>query len=450
MRLIMKKWVVRFSLIGSIAFLGHHSTEAKSKPISLQEAINMALKDNLNIQIAAQTKKKAILSRKIDAFQIWLPQATCMLAYENSWLGSTQSSAQQNGAKTNAMQSHMRSKPVFTLQWELASLADKIFQTKIHHQNNVIYKLDAKKSIAKELQRVVMAYYKLALAQKKWKLSKNLIKLATARLKIEEEKLKVGRISKIDCLDAQLALKQVKLSLLERQEALKGKRRNLNVLLGKPLNEEIWVHPTISVQPIWDIQAVTKEKMVDLKVAIQEKKVAIAATELRRAKAHPLSCLNLLACFQSKGYTYNFEDEPFAFDATPSKWFGSIGIQIDIATLLLMPAKIKKAKIALHNATFALKQQKLALEDGLEDKKWQYHHALDAHSVAEEQLKISKQKLVFIREKYRLKQVKLLELREAEEATQKAEIDVVEHALKVKHAEFALYQLVGMFHQKLS
>ncbi|MDN5247114.1 MAG: TolC family protein [Candidatus Cardinium sp.] len=450
MRLIMKKWVVCFSIIGSIAFLGHHSTEAKNKPMSLQEAINMALKDNLNIQIAEQTKKQAILSRKIDTFQIWLPQATCMLAYDNSWLGSTQSSAQQNGTKTNAMQSHMRSEPFFTLQWTLASLADKIFQTKIHNQNNVIHKLDAKKSIAKELQQVVIAYYELALAEKKWTLSNNLIKLATARLKVEEEKLKIGRISKIDCLDAELALKQVKLSLLERQEALKGKRRSLNVLLGKPLNEETSVQSTISVQPIWDIQAVTKEKMVDLKVAIQEKQVAIATTELRRAKAYPLSCLNLLACFQSKGYTYNLEDKPFEFDATPSKWLGRIGIQIDIATLLLMPAKIKKAKIALHNATFTLKQQKLALEDGLEDKKWQYHHALDAHNVAEAQLKISKQKLVFIREKYRQKQFKLLALHEAEEATQKAEIDVIEHALKVKKAEFELYQLVGMFHQKLS
>lgn len=442
--LVIKKMILRLNMMCSVMLLAHGIAQAKNKSIALQEAINIALKDNFNIQIAENTKKQAILSDRIDNFSMWAPQATFMLAYESDWEPTTSIHSNKNSSETDALQFRIRSAPVFTFRWKLPSLFDKIFQAKIHCQNNALYKLIAKKSVEKELHQVVTVYYELALAQKKWELSNSLIKLATARLKLEEEKLRVGCISKIDYLDAQLALKQVKLALLERQEALKGKRRSLNLILGKPLNEETLVQSTISVQPIWDIKAV--EKVVDLETAIQEKQVAIAATELSRAKAFPLSCFNLSGSFLSRGYLYNLEDKTLYLNRNP-KWSGTIGVSMDIVTLLLMPARVKKARSVLNNAKFALKQKRLAVEDGLEDKKWKYRHALDAYKVAAEQLKISKQKLIFIREKYRLKQVKLLELHEAEEATQKVEIDLIEHAFKVKQAEFDLYRLVGMFHQ---
>ncbi|WP_432466057.1 TolC family protein [Candidatus Cardinium hertigii] len=418
----------------TIVLLGYDIAEAKKKPISLEEAIHMALKNNLNIQMADNTKKQAILSTKIDHFRLWAPQVTLKTNQINTW---------QSKYSIHTIES----RPIFSVEWQLTSLFDKILQAKIDGQNNALYILVAKKSVENELQKVVYAYYALALAQKKWALSNNLIKLATTRLNTEEEKLRVGLISQIDCLDAQLALKKVKLTLLERQEALKEKRRSLNIMVGKPINEVTWVQSNISIDPIWDIKAVRKEKLVDLDTAIQAKKVAIAATHLSRAKAYPLACLNLFSSFRSNGYLYDLKDKRWSVDNNPSKWSGGIGISIDIATLLLLPATVKKAKIALDNEKFALTQKKLAIEGGLEDKKSQYHHALHAYKVVAAQLKISKQKLTFVREKYRLNRLKLLELHEAEEDTQKIEIDLIEQAFKVKQAEFDLYRMVGMLHQ---
>ncbi|WP_243517584.1 MULTISPECIES: TolC family protein [unclassified Candidatus Cardinium] len=432
--LVIKKLVSRLSIIGILTLLAHNIAQAKNKPISLQEAINIALKNNLSIQIAQNDKKQAIIANRIANFRLWAPRATLRLYQENRWESHT----------TNH---HIQSMPVFRFKWQLTSLVDKIFQTKIHCQNNVIHKLVAKKSVEKELQQVVTAYYELALAQKKWELSNTLIKAAAARLNIEEEKFRLGIISKIDCLDAQLALKEIKLTLLERQEALQAKRRCLNRILDKPLTEETLVQSNISVQPIWDMTTITKEKVVDLETAIQVKKVAIAATELNRVRT-PLSCLSLSGSFDSKGYIYNFKEAIWTSDKQSNKWLANIGVSIDMVRLLLMPATIKKAKIGLNNAKLALQQQKLAIESGLEDKKWQYRHALGVYKVVEEQLKISKQKLIFVKEKYRLNQAKLLELHEAEEATQKIEIHLTEQAFKVKEAEFALYQLVGMFQKK--
>ncbi len=444
--LAIKKLVLRLTMIGSISLLAHNRTAAKNKPISLQEALDIALKGNFNIQIAENIKKQNILSNKKKNFSIWAPRATFMVYQDNIWRSIATPTAQKNSLERTVFR--VRSVPIFKLEWELGSLFNKIFDTKIHAQDNFIHKLVAKKTVEKELQQVVTAYYALALAQKKWELSNNLIKLATARLKIEEAKLRLGLISKIDFLDAQLAVKQVKLALLVRKQNLTAQRRRLNLVLGKPLAEETLVQSNISVQPIWDIKRVSKEKVFDLDKAIQEKKVAIASTHLSKAKTYLLSCLSLYGSFHSNGYIYDLQKQKLDIDDKRHEWMGSIGVTIDIATLLLIPAKVKKAKIEFNNASYALKQRKLTLESDLEDKKWQYLHALDTYKVTEEQLKISKQKLAFIREKYRLKQVKLLELHEAEEATQKAEITLVEHAFKVKQAEFELYRVVGMFHRK--
>ncbi len=430
---MIQKLIIRFSMMCTIPLLIYDVAQAKDQPISLEAAIDMALKNNLNIQIAENTKKQAILSTKIDHFRLWAPQVTVKIDQVNTW-------------KSKASIYQIQSIPVFTLEWRLTSLFDKIFQARIAGQNNAVCKLVAKKAVENELQEVVCRYYALALAQKKWALSNNLMKLATTRLKTEQEKLRVGLISQIDCLDAQLALKKVKLTLLERQEVLKEKRRSFNIMVGKPLNEATCVQSNIPIQPIWDIKAVGKEKAVDLDTAIQAKKVAIAATNLSRAKAYPLACFNLFNNFRSTGYSYDLKDKR-SEEGKPSQCTVGIGISIDIATLLLLPATVKKAKIALHNAKFALTQKKLAIEGGLEDKKWQYHHALGAYKVVEAQLKISKQKLTFVREKYRLNRSKLLELHEAEEDTQKIEIDLIEQAFKVKQTEFDLYRMVGMLHQ---
>ena len=59
-------------------------------------------------------------------------------------------------------------------------------------------------------------------------------------------------------------------------------------------------------------------------------------------------------------------------------------------------------------------------------------------------MKISKQKLLLVKEQYRLGQIKLLELQEVEKALQETEIDLIEYSFKVKQAEFDLYSLTGV------
>lgn len=431
--MVIVKWVkaLHLGIRWSIMILACGVAHAKNNRISLQEAIEMALKENLDIRIASNTRRRAVLSNRLSTVRIWAPKAEFMMAQENKWGKETQNF-------------YFRSEPVFKLTWELGSLFDNFFRTKVHRQKNIVCNLVAAKSVEKELKQVVTRYYELALAQKKWDLSNTFIKTAGARLKVETEKYRLGSVDKIDYLNAELTLKREKLTLLEHQETLKEKRRGLNLVLGKPLNEIVLVEVAISAQPIWDITAITKEKVVDLETAIQEKKVAIAATELASVKAYLFACLSVSGTIASNGYAYDFKKKEW--DTQQPGAFLGIGMSLDIGKLLLLPAAIKEARIALDNEKFLLAKGKLGAEGNLEDRRWKYRHAIGLHKVGEEQLKISKQKLVLEKERYRLNKVKLLDLQEAEEAVRKAEINLMEYAFKVKQAEFDLYQLVGMFY----
>ena len=412
----------------SIALLSYEVAQAKV--LGFEEVISIALAENFDILIAKSAKKSSLLSNRLSNLHLWLPTATFTASQENRW---------QQGTKIF----YFRSEPVFTLTWDLQSISNKIFQTKLNGQHNVLNNLIATKTISNTLQNVVTCYYELALAQKKWKLSSTFVKIAASRLKIEEKKFNLGFVPKINYLNADLALKEANLSLLEEQETLKEKRRNLNLMLGRPLDQEILIASHIPVEPVWDISSVTKAKVVNLEAAIQEKKVAIAAMELKKAKAYLLSCLSLSSSFFSNGYAYNLKDK--VWSNSPSSKLIKIWVSIDVGALLLMPAEIKKTRIALNSEKFKLSKEKLSAEGNLENKRWIYDHALGLHKIAAEQLKVSKQKLAFVQEAYRLNQVKLLELQEAEEAVQKSEVHLITYAFKVKQAEFALYRLVGMF-----
>lgn len=434
--LVVKKFVLCLAITLAITPWADGKIEAKKTPISLQEAVTIALKDNVNIQIADQGKKEKIIFNNIANFQLWAAQAIFSFNQQNIWTSPTRISK-------------LAATPVCMLQLNFKSLAHTIFQTKINLKQNFVEKLVAKKAVEQVLAEVIRAYYALSLAQKKCELSNNCLKVAYNRFKIEEEKLKIGLISRLDYLDAQLALKEVKLTLLERQENLKVKQRGLNLILGKSLTETTQVESNISIQPIWDIKSITKEKVIDLDSAIQATKVEIAATALSRAKAYPLSCIGLSGGFRSNGYFMDLQDKQWKNDLQPNKWMATIGLSIDMINLLLMPKTIQKAKIGLNHAKLLLQEKKAAIESYLEDKKWKYEDTLAVYKVIQEQAKISKERLIFVKEKYRLNQVKLLELHEAEEAAQKIEIKLIEQACKVKDAEFALYKLVGMFSEKL-
>ncbi len=437
MTMVIKTWtrLIRLGIVCGMMILTHgvvYANKSAQKAVTLEEVIEMALKDNWEIQLSKKNKSASILSNKLSSFKLWAPKAGLTFSHGNRW-------------EEKVTTCYIKSDPVFKLTWELNALFDKVFETKKLRKQNLIADLVAVKAVAKVLQEVVTCYYELALAQKKWDISNSFTKIATARLKTEQEKFKLGIASKIDLLHADLALKQAKLTVLEQQEMLKEKRRNLNLVLNKSFDEEIRVESSISVKPIWDIAAITKEKVIDLETEIQEKKVGIAATELSRVKASPLSCLNLYGSIASQGYTYDVKKAKSS-STQPSQSLGW-GLSLDLGSLLCLPAEIKRAKIALDIEKSTLTKEKLVAESKLETKRWKYRHAIGLHKMVEEQLKLSKQKLIFIKEQYRLNQVKLLDLQEAEQDVQKAEISLIEYAFKVKQAEFELYQLIGMFHK---
>ncbi|MBX9890247.1 MAG: TolC family protein [Amoebophilaceae bacterium] len=429
-----KKFYLGFSLYIIAVFDGHSRVYAKAQAISLQEAVQIALKENLDIGIFEVQRKSFVLRHRLSNLHTWLPKAKFSLIHKHLW------------EKENT-KFCLESCPILDVHWNLGAITDKLFDTKIGYKENVVHQLTTNHLVEEKLKEVVSAYYKLALAQKKWEVSTTALQLAVANLKKEEARLKLGLISKIDYIEVDLALKKIKLTGLEQQEDLREKRRVFNLLLNRPSNEETMVVSNMVMKPIWEMLPNGSKKMVDLELAIQNKQVEIARTKLNKSRCALLSCLGMSGRFASDGYAYSFENKNWnKHDKHAQSLALGLTFTLDLAHLLLMPSHVRLAKMELSQASLALAKQKAVAQTHVENKKWTYHHAKAMHTLAEAQLNVSKQKLALVKERYRLNQIELLKVQQAQEVVQQAEIARLEYAFKVKEAEFNLYQLIGIFY----
>ena len=429
-----KQFYLGFSLYIIAVYDEHSRVYAKVQAISLQEAVQIALKENLDIGIFEVQRKSFVLRHRLSNLRTWLPKAKISLSHKNLW------------EKENTTFC-LESCPILDVHWNLGAITDKIFDAKVSYKENIVNQLTTNHLVEEKLKEVVSAYYKLALAQKKSEVSTTAIQLAAANLKKEEARLKLGLISKIDYIEVDLALKKIKLTGLEHQEDLKEQRRVLNLLLNRASNQETMVVCNMGMKPIWDMLPNASKKRVDLEWAIKNKQVEIARTKLNKSRCGLLSCFGMSGRFASDGYVYSFENKNWnKHDKHAQSLSLGLTFTLDLAHLLLMPSHIRLAKMELSQANLALAKQNSVAQTHVENKKWTYHHAKAMYTLAEAQLDVSKQKLALVKERYRLNQIELLKVQQAQEVVQQAEIARLAYAFKVKEAEFDLYQLIGAFY----
>lgn len=422
----MKKWTqtLRVGLLVGVACLQFSKADAHQKPITLQEAIAQVLQKNVDIRIAKKTEKEGLIANNIANFNTWMPKARIVLEDQQTWA---------NGSKKHAL----RLDPLIALEWSLGRFSDKVFDTLIRKKDKALHQLRTTKVVAEKVRETVGVYYALALAQKKSEIAHTAIQIATSRLKTEAQRLRLGLISRLDYLHADVALKTAQLTFLKQQEALKTTRRTFNLLLHVPLNEATVVETKVAMKPLCSKELGTKTEPTNWDAVIQEKELRIAADRLKKSKCMPLAWINFSSTLCSDGYTYAWGSD--IIDRT-NKHYAGIGLTVtfDLGTFLLWPAQIKVAQVAFDKASMALEKQQEATAGDMENKRWNYRQAIAVHKIAAEHLKLNKQKLALVKEQYRLKQTELLKLQEAQAAVQEVEIILIQEAFKVKEAEYEL------------
>jgi outer membrane protein len=416
----------------------HQNTFAQER-LKLEEAVSIALKNNYDIKLV--NNNVAIAKNNVNLGNAGiLPVAVGTF---NSG-GSRQNTTQTQSTGTQRIVDGARSTNMsygVGLDWTVfdgfAMFANYDRLKALEAQGKII----AKGQILTTISDVVNAYYNVVKQQQLVLASDSAIAISTYRLKIANNKLEIGRGSKLDVLSAKVDYNTDTSNYLQQKNLLNNYRISLNQILARDANikftviNEMIIDPTLNYQ---ELASQTENLNQDLKSAIINKKIAELSLKQIKGNRYPRVSLN-------SGYDFNRNANPTGFSIQSKSNGLTYGItaSIPIFNGFLQRQNERNAKIEINSTELNIEKIRQNIIAQLASAYQNYNTYLELVELEKGNIDIAKQNLDITLEKYRLGSIAPLELREAQRNALNANSRYVEIQYQAKLAEIALKELSG-------
>nr|WP_305120504.1 TolC family protein [Pedobacter sp. SYSU D00382] len=301
--------------------------------------------------------------------------------------------------------------------------------------------VNSRAAILSTISAVVSSYYTVLKEQKLVSARDSAIDVSTLRLQIADNKLSLGRGSKLDVLTAQVDYNTDTAAYLQELNLLKDARTELNRILARDLNIAFEVDEDIQINAALDYTALTSQTE-QLNPALQNafinKKIAELNLKQIKGQRYPVIGVN-------GGYDVQRNTSPTGFNiATRANGFTyGVTASINIFNGFLQRQNERNAKVQINSSELSLEQTRQNIGAQLLNAYQDYRTNLDILKVQSNNVDVAKQSLDITLEKYRLGSIAPLELREA----QRNYIDAVARHLEAEHqaklTEVALQEISG-------
>ncbi|MCJ0741429.1 TolC family protein [Pedobacter montanisoli] len=295
--------------------------------------------------------------------------------------------------------------------------------------------------ILNSIADVVAAYYNIVKQQQQVMVADSSLDISNMRLRIAQNKLKIGKGSKLDVLSATVDYNADTSNYLQQKNLLNNYKIALNSLLARETNTSFTVNSEIDLEATLNYNELTtqaEQLSPALQNALINKKIAELSLKQVYANRYPKISVN-------GGYDFNRSQSPTGFNTQ----FRSNGFSYGLtASLNLFNGFVQRqnernAKVEINSSQLQIDKTKQDILTKLASAYQDYITFLDLIKLEKNNLDIAKQNLDITLEKYRLGSITPLELREA----QKNELDANNRFLETKYqaklAELSLKQISG-------
>jgi len=295
--------------------------------------------------------------------------------------------------------------------------------------------------ILNTITEVLSAYYNVAKQQQLVIAADSTIDISAFRLRIADNKLKLGRGSKLDVLAAQVDYNTDTSTYLQQKNLLNNYMVTLNQILARDVNIKFSVENYFEIDGglnYTSLASQLEQLNPALQSAILNKKIAELNLKQIQGNRYPQISVN-------SGYNFNKSETPTGFNTQFRAHGFSYGLtaSINIFNGFLQRQNERNAKININTADLQLNQTKQNLTAQLTSAYQDYSTFLELVKLEQGNINIANQNLDITLEKYRLGNITPLELREA----QKNAIDANNRYLEIKYqaklAEIYLKQISG-------
>jgi len=425
----------------TVAFLiiGCTQLAAAQDTLRLQDAITIALKNNYDIRLVNNDVQIAKNNRNAGNAGM-LPSLAGTFSEGGSRQNTVQTPATGDERRANGVRSTNQSYGV-ALDWTifdgLQMFANYDRLKELEKQGTV----NAKQAVLSTISDVVTAYYAIVRQQQLVKATDSALKISLLRVTIADNKLKIGRGSKLDVLTAKVDYNADTTLYLQQKNLLNTSRITLNQLVARDLNIIFFADEKLNIEndlKLAELEAQTQQLNPDLQNAFINKKIAELNLKQVKGQRYPTVAIN-------SGYEFSRSTSPTGFNQK----FKANGLTYGLTASLnvfngfLQRQNERNAKVQINSSELSLEKTKQDVNALLISTYQNYLTNLDLLRVETGNVDLAKQNLEITFEKYRLGSISPLELREAQRNSINAIIRFLDAQYQAKISEINLKEVSG-------
>lgn len=425
----------------SLAFLIAGCTQITfaQDTLRLQDAITIALKNNYDIRLVNNEVK--IAKNNLNAGNAgMLPGLAGTFNDGGSRQNTVQTPATGAEKKANGVRSTSLSYGV-ALDWTIFDgfqmFANYDRLKELQKQGDV----NSKAVILTTISDVVSAYYAIVRQQQLVKATDSALKISRLRVVIADNKLQIGRGSKLDVLTAKVDYNADTTLYLQQKNLLHTSRITLNQLIARDLNIVFFADEKVTIDnelKLAELETATQQLNPDLQNAFINKKIAELNLKQVKGQRYPTVAIN-------SGYEFSRSTSPTGFNQK----FKANGLTYGLTASLnvfngfLQRQNERNAKVQINSSELTLDKTKQDVSALLISNYQNYLTNIDLLKVETGNVDLAKQNLDITFDKYRLGSISPLELREAQRNSINAIIRYLDAQYQAKLSEINLKEVSG-------
>jgi outer membrane protein len=299
----------------------------------------------------------------------------------------------------------------------------------------------AKSTILSTVSNVVEAYYAVVRQQKLVRATDSAMVVSRLRVVIAENKLQIGRGSKLDVLTAKVDFNTDTTTYLTQRNILNTSRVTLNQLMARDLNLQFAADEKFEIESdmkLAELEAQTMQMNPDLQYAIINKRLADLNLKAVKGQRYPVVAVN-------GGYQFSRSASPTGFTTQQRADGFTYGLtaNLNVFNGFLQRQNERNAKVQISSSEMTLDKTKQDVTALLISTYQNYLTNLDLLKVETGNVDLAKQNLEITFDKYRLGSITPLELREAQRNSINAIIRFLDAEYQAKLTEINLKEVSG-------
>lgn len=424
-------------ILYSVVFILSLNTVYAQNTLSLNQAIEIGLKNNYSIQIANNNQSISTTNKEA-AISTLLPKIDANAGINKSSVDTRQVfvtgiTQERNNAKATQQTAGLQLSWVLFDGLKMFASYDRI------QEMEKMGMVNAKAMVQRVLADIVINYYAIVASQEQLKVSEDALAVSKKRLDIAQDKNEVGSGSTLDLLNAKVDYNTDLSSLIRQKESLRNLKIRLNELLILPVNDVVVLSDTIPTNQKINTDDLYQKMIAQnpsLLLAKSQQRIAELAVKEVSADRYPTLKLN-------SGYTYSNQNAEAGF-FTENKAVGfnyGITASVNIFNGLLQSKKEKVAKIQAQSAVFSYEQAKQSVDANWNALLSSYQNNLELLQLEKENQLVAKRNIDISVEKFKLGGISSLQLREAQRAYIESNGRYINALYQYKLAETSLLEL---------